>query len=389
MNIVLFYHSLISDWNHGNAHFLRGIATELQARGHKVTVYEPHNAWSVQNLVHDHGIQPLIEVMDIYPDIESIRYEQEFLDLDGALDEADLVIVHEWNDPEVVRRIGQHRAYNNHYRLLFHDTHHRALSESATMATYDLSAYDGVLAFGCVLRDLYIRKGWAARAWTWHEAADIRIFHPRDRAADITNCSDGDLVWIGNWGDDERTRRLNDFLFEPVKRMGLVARAYGVRYPPAALERLAAAGIEYSGWLPNYRVPDVFARHRVTVHIPRRPYVRVLPGIPTIRVFEALACGIPLICSPWEDVEGLFTPGQDYLVAQNSAEIEQHLRMVLNDTDVACALAEHGWQTVCERHTCSHRVEELMAICQQLGLKIERRERSCQTAYGLPFLAQA
>jgi hypothetical protein len=44
MKIVLFYHSLLSDWNHGNAHFLRGIATELIARGNEVVIYEPKMA---------------------------------------------------------------------------------------------------------------------------------------------------------------------------------------------------------------------------------------------------------------------------------------------------------------------------------------------------------
>ncbi len=51
MKIVLFYHSLLSDWNHGNAHFLRGIVQELKVRGHEVLVFEPENAWSRQNLI--------------------------------------------------------------------------------------------------------------------------------------------------------------------------------------------------------------------------------------------------------------------------------------------------------------------------------------------------
>ncbi|MGH8174867.1 MAG: glycosyltransferase, partial [Steroidobacter sp.] len=46
MKFVLFYHSLVSDWNHGNAHFLRGVVSELLARGHAVDVYEPENGWS-------------------------------------------------------------------------------------------------------------------------------------------------------------------------------------------------------------------------------------------------------------------------------------------------------------------------------------------------------
>src|SRR5689334_24381583 len=95
MKIVLFYHSLLSDWNHGNAHFLRGIASELLARGHEVEIYEPRDAWSVQNLIAEYGEAPLYAFAEAYPSLQSIRYDNS-LDLEAALDHADLVIVHEW-----------------------------------------------------------------------------------------------------------------------------------------------------------------------------------------------------------------------------------------------------------------------------------------------------
>src|SRR6185295_6601179 len=100
--------------------------------------------------------------------------------------------------------------------------------------------------------------------------------------------------------------------------------------------------IRYRGWLPNYRVPEVFAAARLTLHIPRRPYVRELPGIPTIRPFEAMACGIPLICSPWRDAEQLFTPGSDFLVAHDGREMRELLQKVLSDRVFADELARHG-----------------------------------------------
>ena len=53
MRVAFFYHSLASDWNHGNAHFLRGVVGELLARGHRVDVYEPADAWSVTQLIAD------------------------------------------------------------------------------------------------------------------------------------------------------------------------------------------------------------------------------------------------------------------------------------------------------------------------------------------------
>jgi len=110
----------------------------------------------------------------------------------------------------------------------------------------------------------------------------------------------------------------------------------------------------------------VFARFGVTVHVPRRPYVEALPGIPTIRVFEALACGIPLVCSPWPDVENLFTPGRDYLVARDGEDMKRHLRRVLNEPEVARALSAHGLRTILARHTCAHRADELLAVMEEL-----------------------
>lgn len=365
MRVVLFCHSLLSDWNHGNAHFLRGVVTELVARGHKVSVYEPRGAWSVQRLVAEHGEAPLSEVLRQYPAVRPFRYELDSLDLELAVEGADLVLVHEWSEPELVSRLGRLRSQGGRFRLLFHDTHHRAMTAPEQMAAYDLEPFDGVLAFGEVLRRLYMESGRVRRAWTWHEAADVRVFSPRPEVEPVR-----DLVWVGNWGDEERTAELHEYLLGPARRLRLSARVHGVRYPEEGLRALAEAGVEYAGWLPNYRVPRAFAEARVTLHIPRRPYTRALRGVPTIRPFEALACGIPLVCSPWEDMEHLFTPGKDYLVAHDGRELEDHLTLLLMDEGARRELASHGLRTVRARHTCAHRVEELLAICRELGLAV-------------------
>jgi spore maturation protein CgeB len=364
MRIVFFVHSLLSDWNHGNAHFLRGVAAELISRGHDVAVFEPRDAWSLENLLADRP-DALDGFHAAYPTLASTRYDLAALDLDRALDDADLAIVHEWNDHGLVRRIGEHRRTAD-YRLLFHDTHHRSVTAPESMAAYDLSHYDGVLAFGGVIRDLYIDRGWARRAWTWHEAADTRVFHSIPGEP-----NEGDLVWIGNWGDDERTAELHEFLIEPARDLKLKARVHGVRYPEEGKRALGEAGIDYAGWLPNHEVPRAFARFRTTVHVPRRPYVEALPGIPTIRPFEALACGIPLVSAPWNDAEGLFRPGRDFLVARDGGEMRRHLRDLLGDPALAAEIARSGRETVLDRHTCAHRVDELLAIGSELGVDVE------------------
>jgi spore maturation protein CgeB len=369
MKLVMFYHSLISDWNHGNAHFLRGVVSELLARGHDVQVFEPADAWSVTNLIADHGTAAITAFHAAYPELHSVRYGAELeldvaeLELDVVLEGADVVIVHEWNEPALVAQIGRHRAAGGCYALLFHDTHHRSVTAPDDIARYDLVHYDGVLAFGRVIRDLYVDRAWARRAWTWHEAADVRRFSPRPGSM-----RDGDLAWIGNWGDGERSAELRAMLIEPAHALKLRTHVHGVRYPDEARLALAAAGIHYAGWLANFHVPAVFARHAVTVHVPRRPYVEALPGIPTIRMFEALACGIPLISAPWQDDEALFTAGTDYLVASDTHAMRRLLRAVLHDPDLAGSLAQHGRAKILARHTCGHRVDELLAILAELGV---------------------
>jgi spore maturation protein CgeB len=360
----LFTHSLLSDWNHGNAHFLRGVVSELVARGHDVQVFEPRGSWSLSHLKQEEqGEEALAAYKSAYPLLQNVSrfYDLQHFDACEAVEGADVVLVHEWSDHDLVAKLGCLRQERN-FKLLFHDTHHRAVSKREEMAAYDLRFYDGVLAFGNVIRDLYQSQGWAKRAWTWHEAADTRVFKPSEEKVEF----EGDLIWIGNWGDGERTRELHEFLLRPVKKLNLKARVHGVRYPDEAKAALKESGIEYGGWLPNVYAPREFARFKATVHVPRRPYVEALPGIPTIRPFEALACGIPLVSAPWNDVEGLFTPGEDFLVARDGEEMKRHLQVLASDEEARESLANRGLQTVLARHTCAHRVDELLHIVEDI-----------------------
>lgn len=365
MRIVYFTHSLLSCWNHGNAHFLRGVIRDLIRRGHDVAVFEPADAWSLANLRKDHGEGGLSSFRAAYPDLASTTYGPDF-DLEAACDGADLVIAHEWNDPKLVAAIGELRKRGDHFVLLFHDTHHRAVSDPKAIRAFDLSGYDGVLAFGETLAEVYRRWGWDRRVFVWHEAADVTHFHPPETPTERTG-----LVWIGNWGDGERTAELEDFLMAPAAAAGLPLDIYGVRYPAEALAMLKRHGAAYRGWAPNAEAPQIFARHLATVHVPRRFYVERLPGIPTIRVFEALACGIPLASAPWSDAERLFRPGEDYLVARDGREMTRHLRALAHEPALREALTRSGLETILARHTCTHRAFELLDIAARLGAPVK------------------
>lgn len=84
------------------------------------------------------------------------------------------------------------------------------------------------------------------------------------------------------------------------------------------------------------------------MHVPRRPYVQALPGLPTI------------------------TPGEDFLVASTGDEMKRQLRRVLEDRDLARELAARGRRTILARHTCGHRVDQLLAIHAQLDGNVRR-----------------
>lgn len=362
MRIAYFTHALSSCWNHGNAHFLRGVLRELVHAGHDVTAYEPYDSWSRANLLKEHGAAAADAWRRHYPELAATAMDAEF-DLDAALDGLDLVIVHEWTEPELVARIGAVRRRGGRFLLLFHDTHHRAVSDPQAIRRFDLSAYDGVLAFGEALAKVYRRWGWGKRVFVWHEAADTRAFRPPSEEGERNG-----LVWIGNWGDGERTAELETFLLRPAQEAGQRLDVHGVRYPLDAKDLLKRYGAHYQGWLPNIMAPAVFAHRIATVHVPRRFYVESLPGIPTIRVFEALACGIPLVCAPWRDTEHLFNEGTDYLVARDGAEMTRHIRALSQDEGLRQTLSLNGLAAIRSRHSCIHRMHELLSIAARLGV---------------------
>ncbi|WP_270935852.1 CgeB family protein [Falsiroseomonas oryzae] len=366
MRFVWFTHSLRSCWNHGNAHFLRGVLRALQARGHSTLACEPAAGWSAANLLREHGAPALDGFSVSFPDLAWRSYACA-ADLAALVQDADVVVVHEWNEPWLVAALGAMRLRGARFTLLFHDTHHRAVSDPDAIRAFDLDGYDGVLAFGEALAEVYRAWGWGARVTTWHEAADTTVFHPPAAEGPREG-----LVWIGNWGDGERAAEIEEFLLRPARAAGLPLDIHGVRYPADALRRLAAHGARYHGWLPNAQAPAVFARHLATLHVPRRYYATLLPGIPTIRVFEALACGIPLVSASWEDSEGLFRPGEDFLVARDGAEATRHLRALAAEPALRARLAANGLATIRARHSCDHRAAELLAAVARLGTRAEQ-----------------
>ncbi|HEY4011348.1 MAG TPA: glycosyltransferase [Acidobacteriaceae bacterium] len=364
LRIGYFAHSLRSDWNNGNAHFLRGLLRALHCAGNEVTAYEPESAWSIDNLLAEgEGPKALDRFTTLFSDLDIQTYAADDTNelWRERLRGMDLIILHEWNPPELASLLVNLKEELG-YSLLFHDTHHRASSSPESFAQLGLKQFDGVLAFGRALEMIYRERFCLNNVWTLHEAADTTNFHPLQEIM-----REPLVVWIGNWGDGERSREIRDYLLQPAEALAPEARTriYGVRYPQEGLESLRAHGVEYAGYLPNFDAPLVYAGATLTVHIPRQQYTQVMDGIPTIRVFEALACGIPLVSAPWRDNEELFRQG-DFAMATSPREMLDGMRTLLREPHLAQEQAARGMETVLARHTCAHRAAELIDIVKEI-----------------------
>lgn len=346
MRFRFFYPSLLSDWNNPGASAVRGLAMELLLRGHEVVGYEPRGGGSLEAMLAAHGHGPVARFHAAYPGLASRRYDPATLDLDDALAGTHLVLVHGATDPALTARLIEHRARRGGYRLLLH-TAPPALAG-------DCAGFDAVLSDGPAPRE----PGRPA-AIDWPAAADTRVFQPQPaRAAAPAS----DVVWVGDCPDDARLDELQEFLLRPVQRLGLRARVYGADFSASALQAIAAAGVQFGGWVPAFELPAIFAGCRVAVQLPPRTPA----GSPDPYLLPALACGRPVVAAPWDDANRLLAPGRDYLVARDGKELTGWLARLLADRQFAAELAQHGRQTVLARHTVANRARTLLSLVRTL-----------------------
>ena len=357
MRFALFYQSVISDWNHGNAHFLRGLMRALQARGHATICYEQEDNWSLENLLRE-APGAIAEFEARFPDLGYQRYrpgsglEATFRQY---LADAEVAIVHEWNEPSMIALLGR-LCRELGVRSLFHDTHYRVVLDRPYRDQLGLEQFDEILAFSPSVARFYADLGYRD-VHVVHEAADTTVFAPLDIP------KTDDVVFVGNYGDGDRNEEIDRYILEPRQALDQLRFAmYGVRYPPAVVARLRnGLNVDYRGWVANVEVPRVYSAAKVVLHVPRRQYVELLPGTPTIRVFEALASGACLVSLPWPDTDGLFRPG-DFVTVGSPAEMRDTLARLCRDEAARREIGARGRETILARHTCGHRADQILEL---------------------------
>ena len=123
------------------------------------------------------------------------------------------------------------------------------------------------------------------------------------------------------------------------------------------------ANVERIDHLPPAEHRAFYAAQRFTLNVTRADMVRA-GWSPSVRLFEAAACAVPVISDPWEGLDAIFEPGTEILVARSTEDVLTHL--AATDDEERAAIGERARRRVLAEHTAERRAEELEAHVEEL-----------------------
>jgi spore maturation protein CgeB len=369
MKIGFFCESVIADYNNDSIYFLRGVVNELITRGHQVVVFEKENNSALVSVTREFGKTGVTEFKRIYPHIEAVFYKTGSLsELKPLLKDCQHIFVHNSAEKDLLPALLDIKTMTG-CRLFYFDS---SLPLFYQKNDY-LTGFDAVLASGTKLKDLYLANGFR-KVFLWQEAVDTRVFQPRKAE------TEGQVVLISNWTDEDRSAEIDEFLIQPVKYLRVKARVYGAKYPRVLKKQLTDAGIEYAGWAPSFKAAEIYARFVTTIFLPGSESVNECPL--NGGALLPLACGIPMISAGWKDQEKQLNRGRDFLFAKDGYEMKHYILEMMNST-LKEVITGHGIKSVNMRHTCTHRVNELDKILESIGIeKINNSIKSTVSIHG-------
>ncbi len=362
MHVVVFGLTISSSWGNGHATLWRSLVRAMVRRGHRVTFYE-------KDVPYYAGARDLWELgngarLRLYSTPEEIEGEarRELSGADLALCTSfcpDGAVAAEWileSDAEV-------RAF---YDLDTPVTLQALRSERAVeyLPAGGLRDFDLVLSYtgGRALGELGTRLGakWVAPLYGWVDPESHFPVPPVDRFRAA-------FSYLGTYAAD-RQEALAELLLQPARRL-----------PD---ERFLIGGAQYPEdfpWLPNLfftqhlepaQHPAFFCSGRATLNVTRRAMAEY-GYCPSGRLFEAAACGVPILSDTWEGLETFFAPGREILTVSTAEEVLAALSLGDNELKrIALAARER----TLEEHTADRRVRQLEALCE------EARARRAQPA---------
>jgi len=362
LQIVFLGLSITSSWGNGHATTYRGLVRELVRRGHEVLFLERDVPWYAENRDLPH---PPYGRTELYGGLEELRER-----FTPAVRDADLVVVGSYVPDGVA--VGEWATATARSATAFYDIDTPVTLAKLERGDYEylspalISRYDAYLSFsgGPTLRRLERQYG-APVAWPFYCSFDPELYYPEPREPRW------DLGYMGTYSDD-RQPPLDRLLSEPARRWpeGRFVVA-GPQYPETVRWPDNVERVEH---LPPAAHREFYNAQRFTLNITRADMVRAGYS-PSVRLFEAAACAVPIISDAWEGLDTFFTLGREILVAHTPEDTLCCLRETPEEERLA--LGRRARERVLTAHTAGRRAEELEGYARTL---LERRARPARTS---------
>jgi spore maturation protein CgeB len=353
MNIVILGLSITSSWGNGHATTYRGLVRELARRGHEVLFLERDAPWYAEN--RDLTAPPYCETR-IYHGLAQLkhRYARHVRD-------ADLVMVGSYVADGVA--VGEWVTSTAEGLTAFYDIDtpvtlsKLARGDFEYLSPHLIPRYDLYLSFtgGPTLRRIEKKYG-APMARALYCSFDPDHYYPEKRR------TRWDLGYLGTYSDD-RQPTVERLLIDPARRWrdGRFVVA-GPQYPDGIAWPRNVKRVEHLA--PREHRPFYNAQ-RFTLNVTRAEMIRA-GWSPSVRLFEAAACGVPIITDEWDGLSSLFEPDREILIARSSADVLRYLRKI--DEADRRSIGLRARDRVLGTHTAAHRARELESyVAEAMG----------------------
>jgi spore maturation protein CgeB len=343
LNLVVLGLSLSSSWGNGHATTFRALLKAFAARGHSILFLERDVPWYAANR----------DLAD--PAYCRLEYYHDLAGLDrwrGEIAAADAVVVGSYV-PEGIA-VGAFVQQTAEGVTAFYDIDtpvtlaKLARGECDYLSPELIPGYDVYLSFtgGPTLRLLERRYG-APAARALYCSVDPDAYPMLDLP------KKWDLSYLGTYSPD-RQPTLERLLIEPARRMP--ERRFAVAGPQYPADIDWPANVERIEHLPPDAHPAFYARSRFTLNVTRADMIAA-GWSPSVRLFEAAACGVPVVSDRWEGLDSLFVPGREIILADDTGEIEKILASA--PPAMAEAMGEAARSRILNGHSAADRAAEL------------------------------
>ncbi len=351
LSLVVLGLSLSSSWGNGHATTYRALLKAFAARGHRVLFLERDAPWyaRARDLV-----DPAFCDLRFYDDLRGL---EAYADAVGA---ADAVIVGSYV-PEG-RAVGAWVQKRARGVRAFYD-----IDTPVTLAALErrecdyleadlVPGYDVYLSFtGGPMLDRLREAFGSPSPRALYCCVDADAYLPRD------DPKRWDLSYLGTYGAD-RQPVLERLLIEPARRAPHLRFAVaGPQYPAAIVWPPNVERFEHVGPADH---AEFYGASRFTLNVTRADMVRA-GWSPSVRLFEAAACGVPILSDPWPGLDTLFEPGRDILIADGGDAVLAAL-LGLGEEDRR-RLGASGRARVLAAHTAAHRARELEDVLAEVA----------------------